>query len=185
MFHAARRPLFTAAFAIALALVPDAVRACGPNVEISFTESAPKDIFDIRNKSDESWTLVSLAFDLTSSHGGLIFDTDVGGPGENVAQPFERAGGNAQLVTTPTVSDGDAAMLMLFSGFAPGQSFVFTIDLDDRLTQSDMGQTMISGSEISGARAKGLMRHPDGRELTAEGTFDRNSEARLSAGPCV
>ncbi len=180
-----RRPLAAAALGAALLFAPAIAHACGPNVEILFTESAPKDIFDIRNKSDESWTLVSLAIDLTPSRGGLIFDTDVGGPGENVAQPFERAGGNAQLVTMPTVSDGDGAMLMLFGGFAPGQSFIFTIDLDDRLTQSDMGQTMISGAEISGAKARGLMRHADGRELSAEGTFDRNSEARLSAGPCV
>ncbi len=178
-------PVLSAALLAAALLLPAAAQACGPNVEISFTETAPKDIFDIRNKSDDGWQLVSLAFDLSPSHGGLIFDTDVGGLGENVAQPFELAGGNAQLTTMPTVSDGDAAMLMLFSGFAPGQSFVFTIDLDDRLTESDMGQTMISGAEIEGTKARGLMRHPDGRELTAEGTFDRDSEARLSAGPCV
>ena len=179
------KPLFVATALAIATLAPGAAHACGPNVEISFTETAPKDIFDIRNKSDDGWNLVSLAFDLSPSRGGLIFDTDVGGPGENVAQPFELAGGNAQLTTMPAVSDGDAAMLMFFAGFAPGQSFVFTIDLDDRLAQSDMGQTMISGAEIEGAKARGLMRHTDGRELTAEGTFDRDSEARLSAGPCV
>ena len=181
----ALKPLLVAATVALTSLAPAAAHACGPNVEISFTETAPKDIFDIRNKSDEGWSLVSLAFDLSPSSGGLIFDTDVGGPGENVAQPFELAGGNARLTTMPAVSDGDAAMLMLFADFAPGQSFVFTIDLDDRLTHSDMGQTMISGAEIEGTKARGQMRHTDGRELTAEGTFDRDSEARLSAGPCV
>jgi hypothetical protein len=77
--------------------------------------------------------------------GKLIFDTQNGGIGVEVFQPFQSAD------ATLDVADGAEGLRMPLSGLAGNASTNFTIDVDDRLTASELGQIRVSGSEMQGA----------------------------------
>ncbi len=184
--RAVLRPGFLASFVagwlIAFAAVP--VHACGPVIEIDFYESGP-DIMSIHNRSEEAWSLVSLTFNLSTSAGSLIFDTAFGGAGENSPSDFDIIGGNARLAATPRVSDGDTVLVMLFASFGPGQHLEFTVDLDDRLVNSVLGQAIVVGSEIAGARVDGTLRDPKGNDMPVRGIFNDKAQAQLTSLSCV
>ena len=74
--------------------------AAQANVEIKFTESAPKDRFVIENTSKCDLNNMTLEIDLSQSAGRLIFDTTATGAGVEVFQPFEVTEG-ASLLTSP------------------------------------------------------------------------------------
>ncbi|MGB0684292.1 MAG: hypothetical protein ACPGOV_16425 [Magnetovibrionaceae bacterium] len=160
------------------------VRACAPEVTVSFVEAAPKDIFQISNRSGAGWKIRAVAIDLEGSRGKLLFDTRFGGPGENVYQPFEALDGQVSLASQPDLQDGQTGILLTFHDFVPGQDFRFTIDVDDQLATSDMGRTMISGAEIEGAAIKAILVQNDGTEITEAAQFDRQGRAVLGSGAC-
>ncbi|MBO6518788.1 MAG: hypothetical protein JJ900_12180 [Rhodospirillales bacterium] len=184
--RAVLRPGFLASFVAGWMLVITALpaRACGPVVEIDFYESSP-DIMSIHNRSEEAWSLVSLTFNLGTSAGSLIFDTVFGGAGENIPSDFDIIGGTARLAATPKVSDGDVVLLMLFASFGPGQNLEFTVDLDDRLVDSVLGQAIVVGSEIAGARVDGILRDPKGNDMPVRGIFNDKAQAQLTSLSCV
>ncbi len=166
----------------------NAAVACGPVVEVRFIES-DGDIFHITNKSDGPWALVSLVIRLAGSRGGLIFDTEDGGPGFSMHQPFEPVTGpgvdKVGLLEAGPVGDGAEEIRLLFSDFLPGREFMFIIDIDDRLESSDYGQGGVSGDEIEGAEAQAVMTLPGGAKATPKASFGNDGVVRLRGGTCA
>ena len=137
-----------------LTVLPWAVHAapaCEHDVSLVFRESAPRDLFEIRNDSSKGQGIHRLKLDLAGSAGRLVFDTVAGGTGVEVFQPFRAEAGEALLTESPTVQDGSDRLALAFDRFDAGQRFQFSIDVDDRLTASDLGQIRVSGREMEGA----------------------------------
>jgi len=177
--------VFVIACAVAIALRTPPALACGPAVEVAYTEAAPIDFFAIENRSVNGWILIALTIDLDESRGRLIFDTAPDGAGFNVWGPFQALSDPAVLITSPDVADGDTMITLGFQGLAGGQVFQFGIDMDDRLTDSIMGPTIIDGAEIEGANVRALLATPEGDTVPGEGRFNRNGRAILNTGLCV
>jgi len=154
---------------------------CEMTASIDFVESAPRDHVSIRHDSPTGWNMHSFSWELQGSKGDLIFDTVVGGPGYEVAQPFEGSG-TGRLAAAPTLADGDRQLSLSFQEFPSTASYRFTLDVDDRV--SGRGGTMISGSEISGSGLSVIMTSPDGEEFKMTGSFDESATAVLR-GNCV
>jgi hypothetical protein len=147
-------PLRQAMLVALVALAPWVAQAstvCEHAVTLTFTEGAPRDLFEIRNGSSPGQRIQSLTLDLAPSAGRLVFDTVEGGTGVEVFQPFRAETSEARLADAPTVADGSDRLALTFSQFDPGQIFRFSIDVDDRLTASDLGQIRVSGREMEGA----------------------------------
>lgn len=139
---------------VAVAGVPSApviAAECGPAFSVRFIEGAPRDRFVIENTAQDGGAIDSVALDLRGSAGRLIFDTQSGGQGVEVFQPWRAEGGSAKLAAEPAVGDGDESLILLFTRFEPGQRYGFSIDVDDRLAASDLGQIRVSGGEMEGA----------------------------------
>ena len=105
------RSAFTIGF---LALISPAVASagaatCGVDLQVRFIEGAPVDRFVISNGSDQAYPLSEVAFDLTASAGRLIFDTQNGGAGVEVFQPFQSS------IADIDVRDGATGLRSRFS----------------------------------------------------------------------
>ena len=125
----------------------------------------------ITNRSETA--ISAITFDLSTSVGQIIFDTRSGGDGVEVFQDFQVERGDATLGAEPIAQDGTDVLELRFDSFPPEQDFVFSIDVDDRLENSELGQIQVTGSEIDGARV--LVEFANGSILP--GTFETNSEA--------
>ena len=173
------RPVF-AGLLIATALpLQAAAETCGVDVHARFIESAPRDSFVFENKSSVPADITNLSLDLRPSAGRLIFDTESGGAGVEVFQLYRGESSDAELAALPSVRDGDDTLALAFKSFGAGQTYRFSIDVDDQLTNSDLGQIRVSGGEMQGATLS---------VVTADGStyraiFDASNRARLSA-PC-
>ncbi|MEO1264119.1 MAG: aggregation factor core, partial [Pseudomonadota bacterium] len=64
--------------------------------------------------------------------------------------------------------------------FAAGDEIAFTIDVDDTLRNSELGQIRVSGSEISGGR---VIFTSGG--ASSDGQFSAAATARVAASACV
>ncbi len=179
-----RRFAFVVLATVFIHIGGNAAVSCGPAVEVKFIESAG-DIFQITNKSEGPWALVSLVICLTGSQGGLVFDTEDGGPGYSMHQAFEPVAGNVGLLGAEPVGDGAEEMRLLFSDFVAGREFMFIIDVDDRLESSDYGQAVVSGDEIEGASAEAVLTMPGGAKATPKASFGNDGVARLRGGTCA
>lgn len=149
------------------------------DIEVRFYESAPKDRFVITNTGGCDTGPFELEVDLTSSIGALIFDTTGAGAGVEVFQPFEIARGRMELVTG-TVRDGDRRLKLRFFQLAPRAEAAFTIDVDDTLQESELGQIRVVGGEMAGSR---LHLQREGRDVLT-GTFSRRNLAVLELSDC-
>ncbi|PTX56675.1 hypothetical protein C8N43_1337 [Litoreibacter ponti] len=129
---------------IALALCPAAAHA---QIEARFIESAPKDTFSFVNTGCALGAVV-VELDMQESAGGLIFDTEGGGAGVEVFQPFEAVSGKIAEVS---VSDGAGQLSLTVPDWPAGGELSFTIDVDDVLRHGALGQTQVTGGEIAGA----------------------------------
>ncbi|MEM8980951.1 MAG: aggregation factor core [Pseudomonadota bacterium] len=153
---------------IASALITSSAHA--GDLIVSFVESAPKDRFTIANQTGCDLSASEIVLDLSQSAAGLIFDTTGAGAGVEVFQPFEIVAGAALLASVPDVSDGQNAVALNFKDFPADAELRFTVDVDDTLKASSLGQIRVSRSEISGAVVQlGTM--------TAQ--FDETATARL------
>jgi hypothetical protein len=141
---------------------------CGVDLQVRFIEGAPVDRFVISNGSDRAYPLTEVAFDLTASKGRLIFDTQIGGSGVEVFQPF------VSSVANIDVRDGATGLRMPMDGLDARTDVSFTIDVDDQLTASELGQIRVSGSEMAGAQVVFAM---NGQPFLA--TFDDQNVARI------
>ena len=166
--RAVSKPSLRLAVALAMAAIPWVARAetaCQQQVALVFTESAPRDMFEIRNESSKGQRIQRLTLDLAPSAGRLVFDTAVGGTGVEVFQPFRAEPGQAKLAVAPVVKDGADRLELNFARFDAGQRFRFSIDVDDQLTNSDLGQIRVAGREMDGAVLTVAL-GPDGERST-------------------
>lgn len=157
---------------------------CGFSASAQFTESAPRDRFSIRNTSDESWQIRSAKLDLSTSKGRLIFDITAQGAGVEVFQPFRNETGEAILQSEPTVLDGQQTIELAFSSFSADQNYGFSIDVDDQLTESELGQIRVSGSEMNGATLAFDIINSSGEQYTISGTFNSENALQLPSPSC-
>ncbi|PWQ98162.1 aggregation factor core [Leucothrix pacifica] len=157
-----------------------AVSAAQANVDVYFSEGAPKDRFIITNQGECDLNALTVTFDLSTSQGKLIFDITGSGAGVEVFQPFEVTEGSLRLAPGTSVKDGDSSLSVAIKSLKTNEQASFTIDVDDTLTVSDRGMIIVSGSEVSGGEV----------ELAIDGTapvtttFADNSRAtfRTSCG---
>ena len=175
------RAVLGAALLGALPLAAQAATTCVQDVSLVFTESAPRDRFEVSNDSSSGQRIQRLTLDLAGSAGRLIFDTVEGGPGINVFQPFRIESGEARLGMTPVVPDGSDRLELAFTRFEPGQRFVFSIDVDDRLTASNLGQTRVVGAELQGALLTVVVGPSGGAGREIQARVDGNNRARVQA----
>ncbi len=158
----------------------DAIEADGA-IEINFIESAPKDRFVITNVGSCSLTDVTVEFDLSQSAGQLIFDTTGTGAGVEVFQPFEVVSGEIVQVSAEGVQDGDSTLALRIINLPANDSASFTIDVDDTLTNSELGMIRVADSEIVG----GLVQITVGNASSASASFDETSTALVELSACV
>lgn len=142
---------------------------CGVPLEARFVEGAPVDRFVITNTGASDLDVTEISLDLAPSKGRLIFDTVGGGAGVEVFQPFRSDAG------TLAVADGAEMLSLPLAGLPSGAKVSFTIDVDDRLTASELGQIRVSGSEMQGAQ---MAFKVAGKGYTA--TFDAQNVARIA-----
>lgn len=150
-----------------------AVAVQNTTLQVNFVESAPKDRFVIENSGSCTLNEALVTIDLAESAGKLIFDTTGEGAGVEVFQPFEIAEGQLELVSSREVIDGDTALTVRIQSLQPGSQVGFTIDVDDTLTNSDLGMIRVTGSEISGGA---VLVSTAGQEETSA-VFGDNSRA--------
>jgi len=156
---------------------------CSTEVTISFDEGAPVDTFLIEYRTG-SWEISSVTIDLSRSAGKLIFDTTDGGKGIDVFQPFRTVSGNAKINNSNPVSDGGNIMELTFSSFKSGDRYMFSIDVDDQLSQSDLGQTRVTGGEMENAEVILGMKKEGGMNAMLTLVFDGNNQASVTKDTC-
>ncbi|MDN2663140.1 hypothetical protein OW492_07085 [Psychromonas sp. 14N.309.X.WAT.B.A12] len=149
------------------------------NIQIQFRDGAPKDKFSISNNSKCNIQEMALNIDLTNSVGRLIFDTTASGQGVEVFQPFEVTSGNISLHSGNKVNDGDK-QLPLWVSMNANEVLIFTIDVDDTLSNSELGNIRVTSSEIAKGNVSATIK---GNE-TIRATFDNNGKAVLTLAGC-
>lgn len=157
---------------------------CGFSSKVRFAEGAPRDRFTVQNNSASDWQITTVNLDMSSSAGNLIFDVTADGAGVEVFQPFRSEDGEATLSAQPVVDDGDQIIILEFSSFSPGDQHQFSIDVDDQLSQSELGQIRVSGGEITGASITLGITNQSGDEHSVSGLFDDSSWILLDSGNC-
>lgn len=120
------------------------------DIEVRFSEGAPKDRFIITNQGECKISNLTLDLDLSKSQGKLIFDITAAGSGVDVFQPFEITEGKMKLASGAAVKDGDSSLSLQIESINPGERVSFTIDVDDTLPVSSLGMIRVAGSEIQG-----------------------------------
>lgn len=146
-------------------------------IEARFIEGAPRDRFILKNASAGNVAIQSASLSLSSSDGKLIFDTLEGGSGVEVFQQFKSESDVVQLVKTPRLADGAEVLSLDFANFNKGAEYRFSLDVDDRLTNSDLGQIRVSGSEMNGAVLNFVVTNPSGKTQNLSATFNKNNRA--------
>ena len=154
--------------------------AASADMRLRFVESAPKDSFHIENVGACAIGGVELVIDLSTSAGRLVFDVTDAGAGVEVYQPFQLVAGEDRVISAIPVTDGDDMAHLTLREMAPGDKVVFTIDVDDTLTTSELGQIRVTGSEINGASAT-VITSADG---AISANFGRDAQAIISYGDC-
>ncbi|MEL6680306.1 MAG: hypothetical protein AAFQ51_16500 [Pseudomonadota bacterium] len=138
---------------IATALLLAAPTLAAADVSFTFRDSAPRDIFVLRNDGTCP-VMGSVTLDLAPSPSGLYFDVTAAGVGVEVFQPLRVDQGAEFLTAVPQVKDGDRMVVLSVGALPPGAQVRFTADLDDSLSASALGQIRVTGSEIAGAVAR-------------------------------
>lgn len=154
--------------------------AAQASVSVDFREGAPKDRFTITNSSECALNNVVVNIDLSNTDGKLIFDTTGAGAGVEVFQPFEVTKGAIKLISSETVTDGDTGLSLGIESLGSGESISFTIDVDDTLVKSELGNIRVSNSEIKG----GAFSIQAGEGISASAVFGANSRAETAALTC-
>lgn len=152
------------------------------SVTVTFQESAPKDRFEVGNTGHCQAIPITLRIDMAGSRGRLIFDVTGNGAGVEVFQPFEIARGRQLAIAKPTVRDGDDQLSLRLQRLKPADVFAFTIDVDDTLKDSALGQIRVAGSEIEGATATV---NTDSQSQPLKARFSSDAVAVLRQVPCA
>lgn len=162
---------------VALVAIPMLSSPALADVEVIFSEGAPKDRFTITNTGACDLGPMDVTIDLAGSSAGLVFDVTGQGAGVEVFQPFELVSGNALLSAIPIVRDGDNALTLALTSLGQGQSLAFTIDVDDTIGAREI---TVSRAEIRGA---GVWIETEMNRNV--GTFSNNAIASVPMRACV
>ncbi len=157
---------------------------CGLGISADFIESAPRDLFRFNNRSSAQWDIETITLDLSTSAGNLLFDITSEGAGVEVFQPFKGEASSAALAQQPQVTDGDQVIALSFEQFSSTNSYTFSIDVDDQLSNSELGQIRVSGSEIQGGTVSFAVSTPQGVTLQISGKFDKDNRIRIQHDNC-
>lgn len=149
------------------------------DVEVNFIEGAPKDRFVITNTGECDLDNVNVIIDLSQSVGKLIFDTTGSGAGVEVFQPFEVTSGS--IKSNNAVKDGETTLDLLIASFLSGETASFTIDVDDTLQNSDLGNIRVAGSEMSNGKVTVILQ--DQSDVSA--LFNTDNTATVAIAPCT
>jgi len=149
------------------------------DINVRFSEGAPKDRFSFKNDSACDLTDLSIEIDLSASSARLIFDTTGEGAGVEVFQPFEKVDGKFELAGE--VTDGEQQLTLQIERFAVGETISFTIDVDDTLTTSELGNIRVSSSEMQGSK---VSLKASGGEVVS-GTFGADNTSTLEIDSCL
>ncbi len=166
---------------LTLALALGVTVSVSADVQINFVESAPKDSFVFKNVGECEIALLQLEIDLSNSRGGLIFDTTGAGAGVEVFQPFEVKTGELALVNDSLSGDGDNTLSVVIENLQPNASASFTIDVDDTMPESSLGQIRVTGAEVEGA----LVHVKGDSTAINEAKFNAESAATVLMPPCA
>ena len=154
---------------LSLTLCAGTAQAAGcSGAMLQFVESAPRDRFELAIGNQE---LRTVTVDLRGSAGRLIFDTAGGGAGVEVFQPLRNEGGTE----AGAVADGAEVVKVTLRDTPAGGRAAFSIDVDDRLAASDLGQIRVTGGELAGAVA--IFETAEGKILKA--VFDTQNRAQV------
>ncbi len=170
---------FTTLALLCLCLGLGSVQSSQANIQIDFLESAPKDRFTIINIGECDLSDMDIEIDLTNSFGKLYFDTSAKGAGVEVFQPFESLSEN--LKASGTVGDGDTSVSIQVHRLLQDESISFTIDVDDALVNSSLGQIRVARGELAGAQAR--VKANSAEEVIA--AFDANNVAIVLLPACA
>lgn len=150
------------------------------NIQVDFIEGAPKDKFMFRNTGKCNLKNLTLTLDLSKSKGGLIFDTTATGKDVEVFQPFEVTKGDLVLDGSNKVEDGDRQLSIAIKGISSKDSVSFTIDVDDTLDNSSLGNIRVTDHEISNATISANLQ---GQKLT-KSIFNAQGQAIILTPEC-
>ena len=153
----------------------DCLFQAGPRLD-QIKESALR----ANQSSSNDFENIIVEFDLTSSVGRLIFDTTANGAGVEVFQPFEVREGEVRLLAENKVNDGERMLSVGIKKLSPDTSVSFTLDVDDTLPKSELGNIRVSGSEIS----NGQVSVSYGDEPVSSALFSTQSVAIVPAPMC-
>lgn len=150
-------------------------------IDAEFYEGAPRDRFIIKNNSSDKYSIESATLTLRGSKGRLIFDTIDGGKGVEVFQQFRSEESSAMLATKPTLKDGADTLALTFTHFDPNETYRFSLDVDDQLTNSELGQIRVSSSEMNGAQIHYVVTDMSGKKHMISAVFGNNNSAKLKS----
>ena len=154
--------------------------ACGPEVHIRFAEESP-DRFRITFVRGPKLQLVALQINLNGSAAGAIFD-DYDGLAMQGPQPGP-SGVTIRSIKYRTA--GQETVTVTFDDFAEKSVVDFHSDLDDNGAAGDLDQNHLNEGELAGATAEATLVASNGRRITIQGRFDKQSQARLGERACV
>jgi len=77
-----------------------------------------------------------------------------------------------------------ANVTLSFSRFTAGQTFQFSIDVDDQLTRSELGQIRVANSEMQGALVQLEVVSEKGQRMNLTVEFDGSSRFEVIADDC-
>jgi hypothetical protein len=157
---------------------------CDWSVSAKFDEGAPRDYFHITNESTGAWAISALNLDLKPSAGQLIFDTEAGGKGVEVFQLFDVAPGSVKMKAAKIPEDGDTELQVSFNEFASGDTFSFSIDVDDQMADSELGQIRVSGSEMAGSVLQIQLVNAQGEQRTQQLRFNEANNSIIEVSGC-
>jgi len=153
-------------------------------IEAKFYEGAPRDRFIIENNSSDKLRIESATVTLKGSKGRLIFDTIDGGKGVEVFQQFRSEESSAMLASKPQLKDGADTLALEFAHFEPNETYRFSLDVDDQLTNSELGQIRVSSSEMMGAQIHYVVADMTGKKHKISAVFGSNNSATLKSA-CI
>lgn len=166
--------------AISLLTIASSGKYAYADIQVDFIEGAPKDKFVFHNTGRCDLESLALTLDLSESRGGLIFDTTATGKGVEVFQPFEVAKGDLVLDGSNKVEDGDRKLSIVIKEISVKDSASFTIDVDDTLDNSALGNIRVTDNEISNATISANLQ---GHKLT-KSIFNAQGQAIILTPEC-
>lgn len=113
--------------------------------------NAAKDRFVLRNTSQCALNDLAVHLDLSNRVGHLIFNTTATSADVEAFQPFEVKKGHLKQFSLGEVKEEDSTFSISVDNIAANDCVGLAIDVDDILTDSELGNIRVPGSEITNA----------------------------------